>query len=382
MDFALTEEQEFLQRDIREFAASELADDVIDRDLRNEFARELWRRSAAKGLTGLPAPEEFGGAGLDPLTTALSMEALGYGCPDGGLVFSIGAHLFTCIIPIWKFGTDEQKRHYLPLLCSGEVIGANGMTELESGSDAYAMRTRAVAVDGGFRINGGKMFITNSPVADLVIVYAMTDERKGYFGGTTAFLVDSDTPGFTAAQSFKKMGLRTSPVGELIFDDMFVPAGAVLGGVGGGAMIFNTVMDWERTCLFASHVGQAERVLDTVVEYARQRQQSGKSISKYQAISHRIAELKTRLEAARLLVYRAAWKIDRERSVSVDAAMAKNSVAEMFVDVSLAAVQTLGGYGYMTEYEVERTLRDALSAPIYSGTTEIQNNIIARWMGL
>ena len=382
MDFALTEEQEFLQRDIREFAASELSDDVIRRDQRNEFSHELWRRSAAKGLTGLPAPEEFGGAGLDPLTTAISMEALGYGCPDGGLVFSIGAHLFTCIIPIWKFGTDEQKRHYLPLLCSGEVIGANGMTELESGSDAYAMKTRAVAVDGGYRINGGKMFITNSPVADLVIVYAITDERKGYFGGITAFLVDADTPGFTAAQSFKKLGLRTSPVGELIFDDMFVPDSAVLGGAGGGAMIFNTVMDWERTCLFASHVGQTERALETATEYARTRKQSGKSIGQYQAISHRLAELKTRLEAARLLVYRAAWKIDRERSVSVDAAMAKNAVAELFVDTSLAAVQTRGGYGYMTEYDVERTLRDALSAPIYSGTTEIQNNIIARWLGL
>ncbi len=382
MDFSLTDEQVFLRQDIRDFAASELADDVIDRDLRNEFSAELWRRSAAKGLTGLPAPEQYGGAGLDPLTTALSMEALGYGCPDGGLVFSIGAHLFTCIVPIWKFGSEEQKRHYLPLLCSGEMIGANGMTELESGSDAYGMRTRAVEVEGGFRINGGKMFITNSPVADLVVVYAITDERKGYFGGVTAFLVDSDTPGFTAAQSFKKMGLRTSPVGELIFDDMFVPDSAVLGGVGAGAMIFNTVMDWERTCLFASHVGQTERALETAIEYARTRQQSGRAIGQYQAISHRLTELKSRLEAARLLVYRSAWKIDRERGVSMDAAMAKNLVAELFVDTSLAAVQTLGGYGYMTEYDVERTLRDAVSAPIYSGTTEIQNNIIARWLGL
>lgn len=382
MDFSLTEEQEFLRQDIRDFAASELADDVIDRDLKNEFSAELWRRSAAKGLTGLPAPEEYGGAGFDPLTTALSMEALGYGCPDGGLVFSIGAHLFTCVVPIWKFGTEEQKRRYLPLLCSGELIGANGMTELESGSDAYAMKTRAVKADGGFRINGGKMFITNSPVADLVVVYAITDERKGYFGGITAFLVDADTPGFTAAQSFKKMGLRTSPVGELIFDDMFVPESAVLGRVGAGAMIFNAVMDWERICLFASHVGQTERTLEIAVEHARNRQQSGRPIGQYQAISHRLTELKTRLEAARLLVYRSAWKIDRERGVSMDAAMAKNLVAELFVDTSLAAVQTLGGYGYMTEYDVERTLRDAISAPIYSGTTEIQNNVIARWMGL
>ncbi len=382
MDFALTEEQAFLRQDVRDFAASELCDNVIDRDSNHEFSHELWRRSSAKGLTGLPAPEEYGGAGLDPLTVAIVMEALGYGCPDGGHVFSLGGHLGTCIVPITKFGTEEQKQHYLPVLCSGEVIGANGMTELQSGSDAYHMKTRAEACDGGFRINGGKMFITNSSVANLVIVYAMTDEKKGFFGGITAFLVDADTPGFTAAQTFEKMGLRTAPVGELVFDDMFVPESAVLGRPGAGGMIFNTVIDWERACLFASHVGQTEKVLETATEYARTRKQAGKPIGNYQAISHRLAEMRTRLEAARLLVYRAAWKIDRERNVSVHAAMAKNFVAETFLASSLAAVHTLGGYGYMTEYDVERTLRDAISAPIYSGTTEIQNNIIARWLGL
>ena len=382
MDFALTEDQSILAREIREFASKELDDDVIGRDSRNEFSRELWTKAAAKGLTGLPAPEEFGGAGLDPLTTAIVMEALGYGCRDGGLVFSVGAHLFTCVVPVWKFGSEEQKRRLLPGLCDGSLIGANGMTELDSGSDAYAMKTRAVPCDGGYRLSGSKVFITNSPVADVVIVYAMTDASKGYFGGVTAFLVGSDTPGFEAAQTFKKMGLRTSPVGELLFHDMFVPESAVLGKRGAGAMIFNTVMDWERTCLFASHVGQTERVLERAVDYARTRRQSGHAIGEYQAISHRLAGLKTRLEAARLLTYRAAWRIDRERSVSVDAAMAKNFVAKTFVDVSLAAVQTFGGYGYMTEYEIERTLRDAVSAPIYSGTTEIQDNIIAHWLGL
>ncbi len=382
MEFAFTEEQAQLAREIREFAATELDDDVIARDLRNEFSRELWNRAAAQGLTGLPAPEEYGGVGLDPLTTAIVMEALGYGCRDGGLVFSIGAHLFTCVVPVWKFGTEEQRRRLLPGLCDGSIIGANGMTELGSGSDAYAMKTRAARCDGGWRLDGGKVFITNSPVADLVIVYAMTDETKGYFGGVTAFLVGADTPGFLAAQTFKKMGLRTSPVGELVFSDMFVPDADVLGKVGAGAMIFNEVMDWERTCLFASHVGQIDRVLERAVEHARTRRQSGHPIGHFQAISHRLAELKTRLEAARLLTYRAAWKIDRDRSVSMDAAMAKNFVAETFVEASLAAVQTFGGYGYMTEYEVERTLRDAVSAPIYSGTTEIQNSIIARWLGL
>jgi alkylation response protein AidB-like acyl-CoA dehydrogenase len=382
MDFALTEEQEFLRQDIRDFAASELSDNVIDRDHRGEFSRELWRRSASKGLTGLPAPEEYGGAGLDPLTVAIVMEALGYGCPDGGHVFSLGGHNGTCIIPITKYGSEEQKQRYLPRLCTGELIGANGMTELRSGSDAYAMTTTAEACDGGFRINGGKMFITNSSVANLIVVYALTDERKRFFGGITAFLVDTDTPGFTAAQTFEKMGLRTAPVGELVFDDMFVPESAVLGRIGAGAMIFGTVLDYERTCLFASHTGQAEKVLETAAAYARTRKQTGKPIGSYQAISHRLAELKTRLEAARLLVYRAAWMIDRDRNVNVHAAMAKNFMAETLIACSMAAVHTLGGYGYMTEYEVERTLRDAVSAPIYSGTTEIQNNIIARSLGL
>ena len=382
MDFALTEEQEFLKQDIREFATRELSNEMVDRDHRGEFSYELWHRSSAKGITGISAPEEYGGAGLDPLSAAIVMEALGYGCKDGGHVFSLGGHLGGSVVPISKYGSEEQKRRFLPLLCSGELIGANGMTELDSGSDAYAMSTKATPCDGGFRITGAKVFITNAAVADLVIVYALTDERKGYFGGISAFLVESGMQGYTAGQNFEKMGLRTAPVGELVFDDMFVPDTAVLGRIGIGAQIFNTVMNFERTCVFASHVGQTEKVLEIATEYARNRKQTGRPIGHYQAISHRLAHLYTRLEAARLLVYRAAWTIDRDRQATGLAAMAKNFVAETFLDASLAAVHTLGGYGYMTEYEVERTLRDAIGAPIYSGTTEIQNNIIARWLRL
>jgi alkylation response protein AidB-like acyl-CoA dehydrogenase len=334
------------------------------------------------GLPGLPVPESLGGAGLDPLSCAIALEALGYGCTDGGLVFSICAHVLSCVVPIWTHGTDDQKRRYLPALCSGEHIGVHAMTEPGSGSDAFALRTVAIAVDGGYRLDGTKMFISNGPVADIVVVFAMTDAAKGYHGGVTAFIVEKGTSGFSASTKIDKMGLRTSHLGELVFDGVFVPADAILGGVGGGSTVFTKSMDWERTCLFASQVGTMERLLETSIEYARTRRQFGQPIGKFQAVSHRLADMKTNLEAARLLVYRAAWRLGRSRTVSLDAAIAKLFTSESLLQAALAAVQVHGGYGYMEEYGVERTLRDAVGSTLYSGTSEMQRNIIAGWLGL
>jgi len=382
MDFSLTEEQHLLRENIVRFAREALNKGVIDRDRDQQFSRDLWERCGDIGLQGLPVPEEYGGSGLDALSCAIALEALGYGCHDGGLVFSICAHLLSCVVPLWRHGSEEQKQHYLPRLCTGKLIGVHAMTEPDSGSDAFALKTRADRDGSGFRLNGTKTFISNGPIADLVIVFALTDRNKGFFGGITCFIVEKDTPGFQVSQKFEKMGLRTSPIGELVFEDVFVPASAVLGAVGGGSTFFTSTMDWERICLFASHVGQMERLLETSIAYARTRTQFGQAIGKFQAVAHRIADIKVQLEAARLLTYRAAWRLDRGKSASLDAAMAKLFVSESLVKTALDTVQIHGGYGYMTDYEVERALRDSIGSTIYSGTSEMQRNIIARWLGL
>jgi alkylation response protein AidB-like acyl-CoA dehydrogenase len=382
MDFSLSDDQQTLRKEIIRFAQNELNDAVGERDRNQEFSHALWLKCGQMGFQGLPVDEEFGGGGMDPLTTAIALEALGYGCRDSGLVFSICAHLLACVIPIWKFGTDEQKKRFLPGLCNGKIIAVNAMSEPGSGSDAFSMRTSAVKDGEGYRITGTKTFSSNGPVADLALVFALTDPAKGYHGGVTAFLVEKSTPGYRVGQKFEKMGLRTSLMGELVFENVFVPPEAVLGGAGGGSTIFTHSMDWERTCLFATHVGTMERLLETSIEYARTRSQFGQAIGKFQAISHKIVDMKVQLEAARLLVYRAAWLLDKRRSASMDASMAKLFVSEALVRTALDTVQIFGGYGYMTEYEVERALRDAVGSTLYSGTSEMQRNIISRWLGL
>jgi hypothetical protein len=382
MDFAYTEDQKILRDNIVRFAREVLNPGVAERDREQSFSRELWRKCGEIGIQGLPIPEQYGGSGCDPLTCAIGLEALGYGCTDGGLVFSLCAHLLSCVVPLWKHGNEEQKGRYLPGLCNGTLIGVHAMTEPGSGSDAFALRTRAEPDGSGFRINGTKTFISNGPVADVVIVFAMTDPKKGYHGGVTAFLVESGAKGFSSGAKFEKLGLRTSPIGELVFTDLYVPAEAVVAGVGAGSAVFTSAMDWERICLFASHVGATERLLDTSIAYARTRTQFGQAIGKFQAVSHRIADMKVQLEAARLLTYRSAWRLQHARSAALDAAMTKLFVSESLVQAALGTVQIHGGYGFMTEYEVERALRDAVGSTLYSGTSEMQRNIIARWLGL
>jgi len=381
MDFSWTDEQLAYKKAVIGFAQKELDDDVIERDRQSSFSRKLWKKCAQFGIQGLPFPEKYGGSDADVLTSMLTMEGLGYGCKDNGLIFSINAQMWSVQMPIMTFGSDAQKEKYLPGLCSGDIIGAHGMTEPDSGSDAYALRTRAERCDGGYVLNGTKMFITNAPIADMAVVFATVDPAKGLWG-VTGFIVDIGTPGFTVSGHIDKMGLRTALMGELILQDCFVPEENRLGVEGGGAKIFNHSMEWERSCILASHLGVMERQLEKSIQYARDRVQSGQPIGKYQSVANRIVDMKIRLETARLLLYKVAWLKKMGKPITMEAAMVKLYLSEAFVESGLDAIRTMGGYGYVTESEVERDLRDAIGGIIYSGTSDIQRNIIARLLGL
>lgn len=364
------------------FAREQLTDNVIERDRQQVFSRELWNRCGEWGMQGLPIPQEFGGRGFDPLSTAVALEGLGNGCADSGLAFSITAHLLACVVPVWKHGSEALKKRFLPDLSAGRLIAVNAMTEPETGSDAFAMKTTATRHEGGFLLNGTKTLATNGPIADVALLYAMTDSVKGYFGGVTAFLVDIPSPGLVVGENLEKSGLRTVPFGELQFRDCFVDADRVVGQVGGGAAIFTESMDWERGLLGAIHVGTMQRLLDIATRHAKTRKQFGQAIGKFQAVSHRLADMKVRLEAARLLVYQTACKLESSRSVSLDAAITKLFVSESLMESAIDTVRTLGGWGILTSNQVERALRDSVASTLYSGTSDLQRNLIARWMGL
>lgn len=382
MDFSLTAEQKRLREEIIAFARRELNEGAAQRDAEQHFPEELWRKCGGLRLQGLMVPEEYGGRGLDPVSSVIALEALGYGCDDGGLVFAICAHLLACVVPVWKYGSEAQKLRYLRSLSNGELVAVNGMTEPGSGSDAFSMSTTAEAEGNVFRLNGTKVFASNGPVADLAVVYAMTDRKKGAHGGVSAFLVEKGTPGFRAGRKMEKMGLRSAPFGELLFDNACVPAEALLGGLGAGATIFAQSMEWERVCLVAAHVGAMERLLEQAIAHARTRKAFGQPIGKFQAVSHRIADMKVRLEASRLLTYRAASRLGRYRDVGLDASIAKLFVSESLVETALDAVKIFGSSGLMSGHESERALRDAVASTLYSGTSEVQRNIVARWLGL
>jgi alkylation response protein AidB-like acyl-CoA dehydrogenase len=383
MDFSVSREQSALRQSLIEFARAELNTDVIARDAAQEFPRDLWNRCGERRLQGLPVPQQYGGLGLDPLSCAMAMEALGYGCEDNGLLFAISAHLVASVVPIWTYGTEAQRSKYLPGMCDGSIVGCNAITEPGTGSDAFSMTTRAEKCEGGYRLSGVKKFISNAPVADLAIIYAVSDEQKRSHGGITAFLVERGTPGFeVTCNKFDKMGLRTVLMGELTLSDVYVAEEAVLGKIGQGANAFMHSMDWERICLFATHIGTMERLLEQSVAHAKTRKQFGQSIGKYQAISHRIADMRVSLEAARLLIYRGAWNLGRSTGASLDASIAKLFTSEAYVEAALATSQIHGAMGYLTEFGIERMVRDAIGSTIYSGTSEIQRNIIARWLGL
>jgi alkylation response protein AidB-like acyl-CoA dehydrogenase len=385
MDFSLSAEQRELKAAAVTFARRELDQDLASREDAGEFPLQAWKACAKFGIQGLPVPEELGGGGADILTTVLIMEALGYGCHDNGLIFSLNAQMWSLELPLVKFGTAQQQQEYLPGLVSGDLIGVHAMTEPDSGSDAFALRTTAERRGDSYVLNGTKLYITNAPVSDVVLVFAAlpgAPAGQSRLGGISAFLIEKGTPGFSVRRSLEKMGLRTSPMGEVVLADCVIPAASRLGPEGSGMAIFNSSMAWERSCILASALGVMQRQLEACVGYARMRRQFGQPIGKFQSVANKVADMYLRLEAARLLVYQAAWLGQQGRPALAQASAAKLFTSEAFVQSSLDAIQVHGAYGYMKESGIERDLRDAVAGTIYSGTSEIQRVILSRMLGL
>jgi len=381
MDFSLTDDQITFKKSAIEFAEKTLNKGAKERERNREFNQDGWEKCAEFGVQGLAMPEEYGGLGMDIMTCVATMEGLGFGCRDSGLLFAINSHIWTCESPILKFGSDYQRRKYLPGLCDGSFKGGHAMTEPDSGSDAFSMKCKAVKKGDRYIINGAKMFITNAPIADILLVFAVTDATKG-IAGISTFLVEKDFIGFSTGKPLEMMGLKTSPIGEVILQDCEVPEENMLGKEGAGAAIFNSEMEWERSCLFATHVGAMAKDLEECIRYVNERQQFGKPLGKYQAISHKIADMQVRLELSRLVLYKVAWLKAQGKRAPIESAIAKLFVSESYVENCMEALQIHGAYGYSAEMDLERNLRDSIAGKIYSGTSEIQKNIIASFLGL
>jgi alkylation response protein AidB-like acyl-CoA dehydrogenase len=380
MDFAWNEDQQAIREAATEFGARMLVEGVEARDRAGAFSREAWAACAEFGLTGLLVPEHWGGGEQDLLTAVATYEGVGRGGLDNGTVFTVAAHAASCAGPILDYGTADQKDTWLPRLAEGSTIGAAAITEPGSGSNALGLSTSAEAVEDGWVLNGAKTFVSNAPMADLFLVYART--APGGLAGLTAFLVPAGNPGLSVGKPIEKMGLRTAPMAEVFFDDCRVPASAVLGSVGSGAMIFNQTMDVERLLVMAPAIGVMERLLERCVAHARERDTGNGPIGKNQAVSHPIADMELDLEQARWLLYRAAWHAQNHGTATRESALAKLAVSEAYIRCCRTALQVFGGYGYTVEYGIERELRDALATTVYVGTSEIQRNLIAGLRGL
>lgn len=379
MDFSLSAGQQDWQDRAIAFAKENLVDDVLDRDERREFWREGWRRCASFGIQGLPIPVEYGGKGEDLQATIAAMEGLGYGCADNGLIFAINASMWTNSIPILRYGTEAQKRQYLPGLCDGSLVGANGASEVEAGSDIFSMQTRVERRGDRWILNGRKTWVTSGPVADLFVCYATSAPERGVMG-ISAFIIPRDTPGFRVVRAIPKLGVRTVPMGELALEDCELPLENLLGREGRGAEVFNCSMEWERGAILASALGTMKRQLERCILHVRTRKQFGKPIGKNQSVANKIVDMAVRLETCRPLVYRIGWLKAQGKDATLEAAMAKLHVSDCYVKNSLDAVQLFGAAGFVSETGIEKDLRDSIGSTIYSGTNEIQRNVIAQYL--
>ncbi len=354
---------------------------LAPRERERPLSRDEWRKCGDFGLLGLCVPEEHGGLGLDTLTTARVIEALGRGCPDMGPLFAISAHLFAAVMPIAEYGTEDLKRSILPNLCSGLAIASNAITEGNAGSDVFSLSTRAASDGDSYVLEGTKSYATNGPDADFFVVYATTNPAHGYLG-ITGFLVERETPGLRVGRPLSTMGLKAAPACAVYMEGARVPATRRIGPEGGGGGAFQASMQWERSCLFAAYIGMMERQLEQCIAYASQRRQFGRAIGKNQAVSHRIVDMKLRLEAARGALYRACWLRDRGQPATAEVSMAKLLISEAARQSSLDAIQIHGSSGFASELGMEQALRDSVPSTIFSGTSEMQRDIIARELGL
>lgn len=345
------------------------------------FDADGWRRLGELGVLGACVPPEHGGAGLGAVDTALLYEAVGRGCADTGLVFAAAAHLFACAMPIAEFGGAALRERWLPGLCSGEHVGANAITEPDAGSDVARLATTAVPAPGGYVLDGEKSFVSNAPVADVVVTYARTDPAAGHLG-VTGFAVPTDHPGVLVGPPMAKLGLDGCAAATVTFRDCFVPAQDVLGAPGQGMAVFQHSMGWERACLFATYLGLQERLIERCVAHARAREQFGRRIGQFQAVSHRIAEMRLRADGARLLLHRACWAMDRGEPDVLFTALAKLATSEAALATALDAVRIFGGRGYLRDHGVEAALRDAVGGTIFSGTSDVQRELVAWELGL
>ncbi len=374
MNFNLTKTQELFRQMIREFAEKEVKPLAAEIDEQEKFPMETVKKMAKLGIFGIPVPTQYGGAGGDNLMYSIAVEELSRACATTGVVVS--AHTSLCMAPIMEHGTEEQKMKYLPKLASGEWIGAFGLTEPNAGTDAAGQQTTAVLDGDEWVLNGNKIFITNAGPAHVYIVIAMTDKSMKT-KGISAFIVEAGTPGFEIGKKELKMGIRGSATAELIFNNCRIPKDNLLGKIGGGFPIAMKTLDGGRIGIASQALGIAQGALDETVKYTKERKQFGKAIGQFQNTQFQMADLKTRVEAARLLVRSAAFKKDNGIPYSADAAMAKLFAAETAMEVTTKAVQFHGGYGYTREYPVERMMRDAKITEIYEGTSEVQRMVIA-----
>jgi butyryl-CoA dehydrogenase len=374
MNFQLTKEQQFVRKMVREFAKTEVEPLAADIDKEHRFPVETVEKMAKYGLMGIPFPTEYGGAGGDNISYAITVEELARVCASTAVIVS--AHTSLCCWPIYKYGTAEQKAKYLPDLCSGRKLGAFGLTEPNAGTDASGQQTRAELDGDEWVLNGAKCFITNGGYANVFVVMAMTDKSKGNHG-ISAFIVEKTDPGFSIGKTEDKMGICASSTTELIFQNCRIPKDRLLGEVGKGFKVAMSTLDGGRIGIASQALGIAQGALDVTVEYMKQRKQFGRKLTQFQALSFVVADLATDIEAARLLVYRAAYNEDAGLPYGPAAAMAKLFAAETAMKVTTKCVQLHGGYGYTKDYPVERMMRDAKITEIYEGTSEVQRMVIA-----
>ncbi|HDR4421655.1 TPA: acyl-CoA dehydrogenase AcdA [Bacillus cereus] len=377
MHFKLSEEHEMIRKMVRDFAKNEVAPTAAERDEEERFDRAIFDQMAELGLTGIPWPEEYGGIGSDYLAYVIAIEELSRVCASTGVTLS--AHTSLAGWPIFKFGTEEQKQKFLRPMAEGTKIGAYGLTEPSSGSDAGGMKTTAKRDGDHYILNGSKIFITNGGIADIYVVFALTDPESKQ-RGTSAFIVESDTPGFSVGKKESKLGIRSSPTTEIMFEDCRIPARNLLGEEGQGFKVAMQTLDGGRNGIAAQAVGIAQGALDASVEYARERHQFGKPIAAQQGIGFKLADMATDVEAARLLTYQAAWLESEGLPYGKESAMSKVFAGDAAMKVTTEAVQVFGGYGYTKDYPVERYMRDAKITQIYEGTQEIQRLVISRML--